>query len=224
MANKKEEGKIKSTAKSDSQRLEEGQLLVRVILEMLGAPKEHIEATMKSYIESLKESNDYEIIKTYISEAEEQEEKIDPKLKKDSTQKLYSAYAELEIWFKKTERLIAFCFDCLPSSVEILEPTQLKFNANEFSGLLNDLQAKLHKVDMAFKRTNADIKAASIVFKTLITNFIGHCLRTGKNNAEEISKVTGIEKERIQKIIDELVEKKIILKKDDTYSLVDNKL
>jgi len=194
--------------KTDSQRIGEGQILVRTILEMLGAPKEHITSTMKGYVDKLNEGKDYEIIKTFISDAEEQKEK-----------KMFSIYAELEIWFKNVDAVMAFCFDSLPSSIEIIEPQQISFKSNSFSGLLNDLQAKLHKLDMAYKTYKTDLQATSAIFETIVRNFIGYCLKTGKNNIDDIAKETGIEKERLQKLLDQLAEKKVIHKKDNNYSL-----
>ncbi|MFT4303333.1 MAG: hypothetical protein ACMXYG_02105 [Candidatus Woesearchaeota archaeon] len=194
--------------KSDSERIEEGQILARVILEMLGAPKAHIEKTMKDYVDSLKGKTEYEIVNEHISDSEEQKDK-----------KLFSLYAELEIWFKKPEHLMGFCFDSLPSSIEIIEPEVFKFHSNDFSGLLNDLQAKLHHLDMSLKEHNAQKTTASVIFKTLTENFIGYCLKNGKNNAKDISEITGIEQEKVQKILNDLVERKIITNKDNIYSL-----
>ncbi len=203
--------------KTDSERIEEGQLLVRTIIEMLGGPKEHIEETMEAYVEEMGKNADYEIVKKYISKAEEQEGS--EKLKESKGKKLYSLYVEMEIWFKNVDKIIAFCFDSLPSSVEILEPETLTIKNNELSGLLNDLQAKLHKLDMALKTYKTDTRAAAMIFRTLTTNFINYCLQTGKQTPEEIAEITGIENEKVKKLLDELAEKKVIHKKDNTYSL-----
>jgi hypothetical protein len=57
----------------EKERLEKGQVLAKVIIEMLGAPKEHIEATLKQYIEKLKkEKKDFEVMKSDFAEAKEQ--------------------------------------------------------------------------------------------------------------------------------------------------------
>ncbi|MFT4297792.1 MAG: hypothetical protein ACMXX5_01230 [Candidatus Woesearchaeota archaeon] len=203
---------------STTERIAEGQILVRAIIEMLGAPKEHIEKTLKDYIESIKQSKNFTIIKTEISEAVEQD-------KNPSTEqlapnaKLFSTFAEMEIWFKDVGKLVEFCFDSLPSSVEIIEPESFKFKASEFAGLLNDLQAKLHKLDMAFKMNNADKQAMGNTFRTIITNFISYGLKTGKQTSKDLSDITGIEESKILKMLDELAEKKVIHKKGNIYSI-----
>jgi hypothetical protein len=201
----------------DSEKIAEGQILVRAIIEMLGAPKEHIQKTMNDYLESLKLVKKYKIIKTYISEAVEQKEN-NPTQNLAPGTKLFSIFAEMEIWFKDIGKLVEFCFDSLPSSIEIIEPESFRFKGSEFAGLLNDLQAKLHKLDMVFKMNNADKQATVTTFNTLITNFIVHCIKTGNQTDEKIASITGIDKERINKILENLTEKKVIYKKGNIYS------
>ena len=53
------------------------------------------------------------------------------------------------------ENLIGFCFDFMPSSIEILEPNNLSMEIQEIGDLLNDLLARLHKYDMALKSIRA---------------------------------------------------------------------
>jgi predicted transcriptional regulator len=199
---------------TDSERIEEGQVLVRTIIEMLGAPKDHIVATMKNYVEAQKSSDKFEIIKEYFSEPEETE--------KDG-QKLFTTYTELEIWFKDITKLVEFCFDALPSSIEILEPSKVAFQSMELSGLLNDLQAKLHKLDMALKNNNASQQVAAHTFNTLITNFIGFCLEQGEDTPEKVSLKVGLAPEKVQKILDELTEKGLVSKDGESYSRISKK-
>ena len=193
---------------STSERIEEGYILVRTIIEMLGSPKEHIESTMKQYLETLKEKDSFEIIKQTIEPAELIEEK-----------KLYSTYVELEIWFDNADALISFCFDSLPSSIEILEPDHMSFPSTTFSTMLNDLQAKLHHLDMALKNHNADKQAAGESFRTLIINFIAFGLQQGDKTQEELQKITGIDEKRLTRILEDLSSRGIISQKGKAYSM-----
>ena len=102
-----------------------GEIHVRTILEMMGAPKEYIEKTLKDYIEKLKK--DLNIVKEDYEEAKEQG-------------KMFSAFCELEIKFKDILELLDFCFEALPSSIEILSPENLSYKSNDFTDFLNDLQ------------------------------------------------------------------------------------
>ena len=48
--------------------------------------------------------------------------------------------------------LFGFCFDFMPSSLEIVKPETLKFDATKMNNLLNDLAARLHYYDMIVKQ------------------------------------------------------------------------
>jgi hypothetical protein len=192
---------------SDREKIEQGQLLVRTIIEILGSPKEHIMQTIKDYVKALKNDSRMEIIKEHYADAEEQKDKF------------YSTYAELEIWFKDTEKLVAFCFDSLPSSIEIIEPETLRIQSTRLSGLLNDLQAKLHRVDTTLKKLLTDQTVGSEKFRQVVNNFIMYSISKGNNTADLISNVVGVDKEKTEKWINEMVEKKIINKKDNIYSI-----
>jgi inactivated superfamily I helicase len=74
-------------------------ITARVIIEMLGAPKEYIEKTLKDYIEKLKKDG-IKIIKETIEPAQKQNE-------------LFSTFVELDIEFDKMEDLLGFCFDSI---------------------------------------------------------------------------------------------------------------
>jgi hypothetical protein len=193
---------------SDNERIEEGQILGRAIVEMMGAPKEHLEKTIRDYAENMKGDLGMELINVDYS---------DPQLQENG--KLYVMFADMEIWFKDVEKVVEFCFDSLPSSIEILKPSEIRFRTNTLSGLLNDLQARLHKVDMALKTFKSDQEAAAITFKTLVDNFMSHAIKSGKKTAEEIAEAMGIEKDKAEKWLDGLAEKKIINKKDNIYSI-----
>ena len=138
---------------------EKGKVLARVIIEMLGAPKEHIETTLKDYVENLKQDDTLKIIKEDIAPAEQQK-------------KLFSVFAELEIWFKDPQRLIDFCFDSMPSSVDIIKPEKLTFNTKALTDTLNDLQAKLHDNDMIIKTTKAKNKILEKNTKAIISKMM----------------------------------------------------
>ena len=57
-------------------------------------------------------------------------------------------FAELEVKTASLTHIINFCFEYMPSLIEIIEPYELKISSADVSSFLNDLQAKLHGVDM----------------------------------------------------------------------------
>jgi hypothetical protein len=125
--------------------MKEQRINVRVILEIIGAPKEHVDETLKNVEEQVKQKIDRTIIKSKIFQAEKMKDKP-----------FFSGFIESEIEFKDFDKLMGFCFDFMPSSVEILEPHLLNVPVNELNNMLNDLIAKLHQYDMIVKNLRAE--------------------------------------------------------------------
>ena len=116
-------------------------ITARLIIEIAGYPKEHIESVMKGVMEQIKASND--VLSYDIYEAKEVEQ-------------MWSTFTEMEINFKELKDLIAFCFDKMPSSIEIVEPENLHIKGKDLEDLLNDLMSKLHEYDAEVKRLRLD--------------------------------------------------------------------
>jgi len=188
------------------ERVQLGQILGRVIIEILGAPKEHIEKTLKEYVEKLKQDTDIQIIKEDFTKAAPQE-------------KLFSAFVELEIWFTDISKLLEFCFDSMPSSIEILEPSDFHFKANDFAGLINDLQAKLHKFDMIIKNLNARVNLLDKNGQALIRNMLNLILKEKDEDLKTLTSKTGVEEKKLLAFIDELEKQGVISKVNDKYHL-----
>jgi len=203
---KKNKPEEKEEKLSDSEKVSEGQVLARIIIEMLGAPKEHIEATIRSYVEKLNEDKEIEIIKEEFSSTKEQG-------------KFFAVFVELEIWFKNVSKLVEFCFDAMPSSVEIIEPTELRFEAGELSGLINDLQARIHQVDLIVKELNAKLKLVDKNAMTVLENFVVNLLKEGAKTIEEISSAVGMKTETLTKFLEQYEEDGKIKKENDKYLL-----
>lgn len=124
------------------------QIKAKVIIEVVGAPKEHVETTLKNIVNKVKDEKDLNLLRSEFFEAKETEVK-------DMPQKVWSAFFELDITVPNINRLISFCFDYMPSSIDILDPSKLDLNAGEISDMLNDLLAGLHKYDLILKNIHA---------------------------------------------------------------------
>ena len=119
-------------------------LKVKTIIEILGAPKEHVEKTMYLVMEKIKEQPKIKLLRENIFAAE-----------KIKDQPFWSTFSEIEIQADDVESLVGFCFDFMPSSVEILEPKGLEFKSTNVDNLLNDILARLHQYDMVVKNMHA---------------------------------------------------------------------
>ena len=120
-------------------------ILARVVIEIAGFPKEHIEQVMQKVIDKIKEN--FEIKKSEVFDSVEL---------KDKFAGFWSIFSEIEINFEDINAITIFCFEYMPSSIEILEPEELKFESTNFAGFLNDLLARLHEYDMVVKNLQAE--------------------------------------------------------------------
>jgi len=190
------------------ERLEQGQVFAKVIIEVLGRPKEHVAKSIKEFTDKIKEDKRYDMLNVKIAKPKEVES-------------MFSVYAELDIWFKKLINVLDMCYDYMPSSIEIIEPTELKMKSTDLSGFFNDTQARLHQIDMIFKNTKAENEKLKINIHNLLKNALLISLRTKKGKTiEQLSGAIGISKENLSKLIVGIIkEEERIKKKDDMYYL-----
>ena len=190
------------------QKIEEGWMHCIFIIEVLGKPKEHVEKTLKGYINAVKKDKKVEVLKEEYAEPE-----------KDKESELYTMFVELETMVKGASKIIEFCFDYMPSSVEILEPKSVKYSSNNFSDLLNDLQARLHKMDMIVKNRNQEntiLKQNGAIF---LRNIIYLSLKQEEKDIAKLSKDSGVPEKELEKFLEILIKEKKLKKNKKIYSL-----
>lgn len=183
-----------------------GHIRCRTIIEVLGKPKEYVETSLKTYISHIKEDSELVILKEDYSDIEE----------KDS---LWTGFVELELVIKGTKKLIGFCFEYMPSSIEVIKPEHFEMTNQELSNFLNDLQARLHSVDMVVKQQKSENDFLKKNMNAIIHNSILICLKVNSFNAEQLSKITGIHMKELEIFLETLLKENKIKKENDTYSL-----
>ena len=186
--------------------IEKGGLLCRAICEILGAPKEHIEETMNLLVKKAFDMKDAYVIKYKIFPAEKQEQ-------------LFATFTEMEVLFEKKSALIDFCFNFMPSSVEILEPAKLVVDANILTTWINDLQGRLHAVDKVAKEANAyktvlNRRVASIIRY----NCLSH-LKKGVMSKNELRELVGIDESSFEFYLKSLIDRKEIIEENGKLKL-----
>jgi len=193
------------------------------IVEMVGSPKEYIVDTMNLYVEKMKNEKDIKISNVTISDAAQIEVDTTRFNKKE---KPFSIFAEIEIFAKKPSRIVDYCLDYMPSSIEIIEPESLKFSAHDFSNFFNDLQARLHQLDSAVKvlrmendlmRKNANTQNENIEF--YLRNSVLILLKEKDKNLATISKNFGLPENIMKTRLDKWAKQGYILINGDKYSL-----
>lgn len=183
-------------------------ILFRAVIEVLGKPKEHIEQSLQNYLEQLKQNERYEVVQAEVVEA-----------KKQAEQDLWATFAEVELKAEKVEDLIGFCFDYMPSVLEVIRPKQLNLQNEHISSFLNDLQARLHQVDMVAKQVKMENDILKKSMGGLLKNYITILLGKGDMNAEQLSRLTGINKDKLEDFLDQLIDEGRIDLKEGIYYL-----
>ena len=128
------------------------ELKVNAIMEIMGVPKDHVIETLKELVSRLKMYDGIEVL---------EEKSHEPIEKALGTIQLWSTFVEVDLKVKNVDRLIAFSFDFMPSSIEIYDPEEIKFSITDTNNLFNDLITRLHQYDMRMK----NIHAQNIVLK-----------------------------------------------------------
>ena len=123
------------------------------IFEILGRPPEHIKETMEQLVDKLGELEGVEINNKKIHE---------PKpIEKEGVKDLFSAFSEVEILGEDLNAILNVVFHAMPSHVEILSPSELRFKNFDLSSMLSALTVKLHRYD--------EIAKISIIEKNIMT-------------------------------------------------------
>tara|TARA_Y100000034_G_C6762209_1_gene339570 strand:+ start:296 stop:742 length:447 start_codon:yes stop_codon:yes gene_type:complete len=116
-----------------------------LVFEILGRPPEHIKKSLISFVTKLDEEKGIRVENKKIYE---------PKLLEDkdgNKTDLFTSFAEVELVFDDLNLLFNLLLTKLPSSVEIIEPSELKLKNFDLSSLLSTLAVKLHKYDEVAK-------------------------------------------------------------------------
>jgi len=188
---------------------EEKQEIIRcvAIIEILGKPKEHVEKSMQGYLEKLRAEKYLSILKEETAPIEERD-------------KMFGTFVEIEMLVEKINDLISFCFDYMPSSVEIIKPESLKINSRDIQNMLNDLQARLHNTDMLAKKQKFEIDLLKKSLNAGLKNIISLALIMKKKlTKDELSKFTGIEEKQLDPFLETLITEGHLKKEEDLYSL-----
>jgi len=186
---------------------EENRVECRAIIEVLGAPKEHVVASMKKYTDKIKAEKDYEITKITIS-----------KPKKEDN--MFAIFADMEININGVANCAWFCFDYMPSSFEVIKPDSLKYHKDDFVDFINDLIARLHDLDMMLKNFKAENDVIKNNGVQLMRNMLVICMKDGPKSLTDLVQVSGIDKGTVQKFLEIMVKDKKIKLEQDKYSIL----
>lgn len=186
---------------------EETHIRCKIIIEVLGKPKEHVEKTLRTYVDKIKNDSGFIVLNSEFADAQEKED-------------LWAMFVELEMVIKGIPKIIAFCFDYMPSSVEIIKPEEFNMKKSTVEDMLNDLQARLHNVDMVVKQQKNENEFLKHNLNKSVSNTIMITLAFGNLDKDKISKITGIPDKELEIFLDKLIKENKISKENEIYSLV----
>jgi hypothetical protein len=178
-------------------------IVCRVIFEMAGNPKDHVESTLKNYIKIIKEDPEYIFTKEYLSPAEENEG-------------VWSLFYESEVIMTNLEKLNLLCFNLGPASVEIIHPENITLSDKKLSELYTDFAAKLHEVGIALKSITGENDLLKVNLNRAIRNCVVLALSEPRT-ANEIAEKVGIDAERLHPFLEALIKEKSLVKDGEKY-------
>ena len=185
----------------------EQEIVFRTVIEVLGKPKEHVDAALKGYIDNLEKNNNFSVADKQFAEAQQQNEG------------LWVTFVELEVKTNSVKHLTGFCFDYMPSVLEIITPQKILFEDVEVSQFLNDLQAKLHAVDMVAKQLQTENNILNRSLGSLLKNYITLILTRQNLTSEQISQLTGVNQHKLEDFLDQLIDEERVDLKEGIYML-----
>lgn len=191
------------------EKLDKGWIQARILIEIIGKPKEHVEEAVKVYSDRIKADKDIEIINLDLGKAEEVKD----------MEGFFGALVELEVLMPSMTMLASFCFDYMPASIEIIEPDKLNLRDREVSAFMNDLLQKLHTLDMAVKQTRMENQSLKKNTHLLLNNVVNLMLMNGDHTAEELGRTVGLDTDQMEIFLEKLVKDNKLDKEGDRYKL-----
>lgn len=189
------------------EKLGKGALRLNTVIEIVGAPKEHVEDTLRLVLKQLREEKGVDVLGGKVHEPKPQGETP-----------FFTTFAELDMLVKDFSTLVSFCFNYMPSYVEIMEPTQFRLVPSEFSSLFNELLGRLHEVDMRLKNTNAANVLLDTNLHNLLKNTILIILGSGTKPLGELSQKVGIAEQQLEPFLAKFVQESILMKDGSHYT------
>ena len=121
-------------------RMKEGWIKAWAAIEVLAVTKDAAESSLKKHIDQMKKENDVLVYKEDFKKAEEVPHPF------DKSKNAYSMVVEVEFTARRYDTLVYLILNYAPSSVEILEPSEIKIKMGEAQSILNSLSELVHNL------------------------------------------------------------------------------
>ena len=108
-----------------------------MILEIIGAPAEHLVKTLEEITKEMGNEKDVKINNKKIHEPTELKDRKD----------FFTTFAEVEVEVEGALQLAILMFKYMPAHVEVVSPESINLTNNEYGDILSELTRRLHKYD-----------------------------------------------------------------------------
>ncbi|MFP4045654.1 MAG: hypothetical protein ACLFS3_01185 [Candidatus Aenigmatarchaeota archaeon] len=120
-------------------KISDGWIRARAFVEVMAVNREVTERALKKHIEKIEDQDGIEIYKEEMDEPEKVENIS------NRVPEAYSQIAEIEFMINSVKNLVKFSFLYGPSSVEVLEPKNVKLGVGELQDISNTVAALVHQ-------------------------------------------------------------------------------
>jgi hypothetical protein len=195
-------------------------ILARAIVEVVGKPKEYVEKSIQTVIDTAAEIKGLKIENNKVEPTKSLKDKnlegTEKKIQEKSGE-LFSTFAEIEFRADNLDVVASFCFDFLPSSLEILEPEEIKVDLQDISKIMNDVLSRIHSADHIVKTLKFQNSALQKNASLLLRNMIIVSLKSKEKDLEKLSKATGIPPEQLKPFVEGLIQEGFITDESGIY-------
>lgn len=198
------------------EKLDEDWIRCHTVIEIAGRPKEHVEKTIENYLGQIKEDEGLEIINSDLNEAQEKETEAD---NDQMVEKLWSSFAEIDMMVEDPVKLGDFCINYMPASLEVVEPDSINYSNQHLTEFFNNLQSRLHQLDMKAKQLKNQNDFLNNNISSLLRNYVQLLLKDRKLTSEEISNFTGVDKSTVEDFMDKLIDEGRVQLEGERYIL-----
>lgn len=183
--------------------LDKGYVRVRVMFEVLGSPKEHVEKSLKKYMSEVKSDPGILMITEEYAEPVEKD-------------KLWTTFCEADLLILGLEKLSWLCVNYTPASIEVVDPPTLTYRNKDLNVWLNDILSRLHEIGIITKSVNQKNKVLERNVSVVVRNCVLAVLADGKS-PKDLEKVLGIPEDNVQQFLNTLESEGKVVKKGKKY-------
>lgn len=188
--------------------VESGYLRVNVLFEVVGNPKEHVEAMIKKVMEGVSSEKKIKVVSEEYGSAE------------DAGDGLWGTFCEADLLLKDINVLSWLAFNFSPASVELIEPKQVILKDKQMTDFMGELLSQLHQNNLVSIQARSDAKGLLLSLNALMRNAILFVISAGSKSAEEIGKILGVDEKGAKSYLDAMIKEKTVIESNGLYSKV----